>query len=785
MTDCCEEIKWELRQLREELKRNKTDTSSVRSELEKLFKSPAGFALLLPFLGSIQFKNGLTQELLKRGLTNQPPIKQNLTLEREFAKLKADFNKAKPALNQATKNAGILQKLSPLASKAAPLLKIAGIAGTLLQIADQFPKALKSLQWLTTVWSDPDAWRTLLGDKEAGKRLAAKLQALKLSGGAQQLPDSGGSSPQLEAKVDNLNHIAAQANSNASKALIGLNVIEAKVKNLNDIAAQANSNASTALVNTRANETKLVRLNDIAAQANSNASRALIGISSLEIRARQLNDITAQANSNASKALIKANGNESRLNRLNDTAAQANSNASTALIGVDRAIAQSAKALLQKSTPGPKGDKGDRGATGSPGARGPQGLRGLPGLQGLRGLPGLQGLQGLQGLPGLQGSPGRDGRDGKDVDDVTARRIERKLNEINSKVLPVALFTVAVNGINANIKAGSPASEAFKAGVAEGTCRTTQPGGCTRKLTDPIKNQATANGQRLDQINAALNAADLALLKTVDAKLGPQIPNGGIGGKLLEFFNGFKKFTNELWDALGLDKAIQLLNLAASLHNAAMLSRSLGETMVETAESVIRAAQLWIPGFLRNPDGEPMNLDLSELMGEKVKDFLKATLGTDNYNAISKKWTYANRILTTAGNMLDATRSMMNAAVEGISTVGGWIAKMGNGLQNEGLVSDDTWPWMDESPDFNRYGAIGRYVNQLENLDDAASSVQQLANSATEFQQNAIELTKETQNLKKLLDENEVQKKTEEDTKSAASQSPEIDPKDLLPAEDR
>lgn len=302
---------------------------------------------------------------------------------------------------------------------------------------------------------------------------------------------------------------------------------------------------------------------------------------------------------------------------------------------------------------------------------------------------------------------------------------------------------------------------------------------------------ASKQDQLLQKLDALGQAVDLALLaeingrtKTIDAKLGPQIPNGGIGGKLLEFFEGFKKFTNQLWDALGLDKAIQLLTLATSVHNAAMLSRDLAGTLVEVTESVIRGVSLFIPGFLRNPDGTPMELNLDDLFKQKIESFLKATLGEATYKDLSAKWKYANRILTVTSNMLDATRSMLDAATQGISTVGGWVAKIGNGMQNEGIVSDDTWPWMDEKPNFGRFGAIGRYVNQLENLEDALDTVNQLAQAPIEYQQGAIELTKERQELAKILSEKETEKKTAEDAKSTASQSPEIDAKSLLPAED-
>jgi hypothetical protein len=343
-----------------------------------------------------------------------------------------------------------------------------------------------------------------------------------------------------------------------------------------------------------------------------------------------------------------------------------------------------------------------------------------------------------------------------------------------------------------------PTPEDLRAAAAEGTCRTTQPGGCSTKAmakaaeaptkaAEAAKNSADAANKKLDKalekLDQAANAANLVLLNRIDTKLGPQV-TGGVTGALGRQMARLDKISslvndkfNKLWQAFGLDRIISLLTLAASLHNAAMLSRDLGETLIETLEAILRAAQNVLPDFLKTPEGKNFDLDLEEFFGNKIKEFLKATLGTDNFYQLKATWTKANRILSTGSNMLGAMRGMQNAVTDGLEVCGGWIAQGFNGIQREGLVSDRTWPWMDESPKFKNKG-LTRFTENLDNLEDAASSIQQLANSVTEFTEESKELVEATTELKKTLDEDTKKKAAEEAKKDKESESPDISDSD-------
>ena len=373
-------------------------------------------------------------------------------------------------------------------------------------------------------------------------------------------------------------------------------------------------------------------------------------------------------------------------------------------------------------------------------------------------------------------------------------------------IAPLAGLTVLLNGLGNRldgIEGKLPTPEDLKAAAAEGTCRTTQPGGCSSKAMDKAaeaptkaaeaaKKSADEANKKLDKalekLDQAANAANLVLLNRIDAKLGPQITGGLSGGlgRMMSRLDKISKLVNDkfnrLWKTFGLDRVVALLTLVASLHNAAMLSRDLTETLVETAGTIIRAMQAMLPDFLKDPEGKNFDIDLEELFKNQIEEFLKSTLGADNFYNLKSTWIKANRILTAGSNALSAMRGMSNAITDGLEVCGGWIAQGFNGIQREGLVSDRTWPWMDENPHFKNKG-ITRFTQSLDNLEEAASSVNQLAQAPIEFVEEAKELTEATTELKKALDEDTKKKVIEEDKKDKESESPDVKTGDLLPSD--
>jgi hypothetical protein len=209
--------------------------------------------------------------------------------------------------------------------------------------------------------------------------------------------------------------------------------------------------------------------------------------------------------------------------------------------------------------------------------------------------------------------------------------------------------------------------------------------------------------------------------------------------------------------------------VGASLHNAIMLSRDLGTTLIETTGNVLAAVGI------KNADGEAF--DFSTIIGETVENFVKSAVGSENYTKLKQTWVKANRILTAGANLIDSVRSMQNTIIEAQEVVGGWVAKIGNGLSQDGIVNDDTIDWMPEKPNFKN--PFLRAQETIENLTEAAESVNQLAAAVIETQ----ELTKQiNDNYKAFTDEMNIksdEKKTKEKDKKEESESSEINKSDL------
>jgi hypothetical protein len=249
---------------------------------------------------------------------------------------------------------------------------------------------------------------------------------------------------------------------------------------------------------------------------------------------------------------------------------------------------------------------------------------------------------------------------------------------------------------------------------------------------------------------------DLSLLQVINGKLGPQV-SGGLSGFLTQKFSA-------LWNSRVIDRALNLMAVGASLHNAIMLSRDLGATLIETTSNVLAAVGI------KDADGNAFNFNA--IIGESVENFVKSSVGTENYNQLKQTWVKANRILTAGANLIDSVRSMQHTIIEAQEVVGGWVAKIGNGLTQDGVVNDDTIDWMPERPDFKN--PFFRAQQTIEDLTEATESVNQLASAVIETQELTAQIATNYEAFKNEIETKSVEKKNQESGKKGESASPDI-----------
>ena len=657
---------------------------------------------------------------------------------------------------QASKATKLAAQASKLAGRLAPLLKLVGIAANIFAVIEQAATILVFSQRFEGVENYVDAHEVAL----------SKL--LSIVTGQDRRLDT------LEPKVKNLNDIAAEARSNASKGLTKATALEPKVNNLNNVAAQANSNASKALTKVTALEPKVSNLNNVAAQANSNASKAL-----------QQKAIPGLAGAKGAPGTAGAPGQKGATGPAGapGVVGAPGKQGAPGVVGAPgpQGAPGAAGAPGKQGVPGPQGVPGQRGATGvqgAPGQRGATGVQGAPGAKGepgVAGAPGPQGQPGVAGAPGAQGEPGiagapgatgepglagapgatgergprgligPQGEPGKDAEDVDLSGIEAKLDEANAKAIAIAALITAL-----------PAQESFKDGVAEGTCRTTQPGGCMAKKFDGLDAGNKANGDKLDALNAGMEAIDLSMLSTINNKLGPQIPNGGIG-KMLQTTSGL---VGKTWDFLQIDRVLAVLNFATSLHNAYMLSSSLTQTLFSAIGNILDVFGI--------EDKEGNALDVSSIVSKWTDSFAKKLFGVSTVEGIKAEWKALNRVYQAASNVIwsvqsifDSTRSLMNIAIEN-------TGKIGNALKRSGAVFENAYGnlveratarnlWQKRFDDFAQ--GVGAVESVISTIDSAASEVLSIQSTAKELVTQQKELNDSVEAFKKELDDKELSTK--------------------------
>lgn len=312
----------------------------------------------------------------------------------------------------------------------------------------------------------------------------------------------------------------------------------------------------------------------------------------------------------------------------------------------------------------------------------------------------------------------------------TKLRDQEKVNDSALPKLDQIIGTLAFIPARAAsaIRPDIPTIPQIEAAAATGTCRTTQPGGCMNKAlkdnaSDITNNNNTNAANILDAVNTGANAALLAGQETILARLGAQLP-GGIGGKLSRFA-----------DWMHLDRVLNILIFAATIHNALMLSNDIGQTLSGALKNVLQLIGL------KKEDGSAF--DIGSVISGSIENLIKGAIGADNYVELKEAWAKVNRIYQATNNVINAFQNISSTILSGMELIGSYTGKIGNALKKGGEVLDDAYGWMNPQPKFNRI------TEGLQKLQEGASTIQQVTqapldviNAVTELQTANTELIK-------------------------------------------
>jgi hypothetical protein len=371
-------------------------------------------------------------------------------------------------------------------------------------------------------------------------------------------------------------------------------------------------------------------------------------------------------------------------------------------------------------------------------------------------------------------------------------KVNKEGNDLIKNILPSILpLLYAIPAKTADtIKPAIPTIPQIETASATGTCRTFQPGGCSRtnldNLASDIKtNNNTGNAGLWNKINAGLNganlagsAAQMAILNQIDGKLGAKLPNGGLSGFLQNFLKRFDDFAK--W--MHLDRILNVLIWWQTLHNAAMLSNNVVSTLAQSMSNVL--------SFLGIKDVEGNAIDIGSVVGKAYTEMLKSALGETTYNNLNKTWNAANRIYQSAANILGAIQSIHSTILSVLEILGAKVARLANALKAAGQVFENAYEWMNPQPNYTN-----SFFVKLESLQQTASNIEQVTQApldikgAVEGMKSEIgEIQKATADGEKALKglgviESE-NKKTEAIKRKGASQSSDLASYDKVEADD-
>lgn len=288
----------------------------------------------------------------------------------------------------------------------------------------------------------------------------------------------------------------------------------------------------------------------------------------------------------------------------------------------------------------------------------------------------------------------------------------------------IALLTPIIQGIASNTT-----SESITNAAAAGTCRTTQPGGCTSNLINDAVGNINKNTNdkvdALDAANALANAEQLKQLGIINNKLGEQIPNGGIGAKLSRFIN---------W-SVG-DRVVGMMSMIASVHNAFMLSNNVGQTLFSILDNLGNIGSL-----ILKPDGDA-NINSGEWVTSNLDSLFSTMLGAEVWTSVKASYKAANNIFSTSSNMYDNLRSIHNDSQELLNMVRRDTAELGNALVEEGVISEDNWDIRDPKVKIKSKSLVRlqRMNEGLEALDNKLEAIEQMTSTLLSIAQTAKEV---------------------------------------------
>lgn len=331
-----------------------------------------------------------------------------------------------------------------------------------------------------------------------------------------------------------------------------------------------------------------------------------------------------------------------------------------------------------------------------------------------------------------------------EANDAIQKKIQSDIAGLTGIATAIAALTPAIQGIPDAIAKSPTVQASNKTTIQGAVCEIAQPTGCLGAPIKQAEDAANNNGTKLDQINAALaglntagSAAQLALLDVINNKLGAQLP-GGIAGKLTRFAK---------WAHL--DRALNIMNLAASIHNGAMLSNNLAQTLLSVVGNLLSVVGL--------KDAEGQAFDIGSIINKSIEGLIKSAIGEENYKTLNTTWKRANRIYQATANLLNAVQSIGASILNALEVVGQWNAKVANALKRFAVVGERAYGWFNPNVNFQN-----KYFTALENVTNVVSQIDVVASEVLSIKESVGQIVEQKKEIGDSLKETDDSKQKAE-----------------------
>ncbi|WP_103668445.1 hypothetical protein [Pseudanabaena sp. BC1403] len=271
-------------------------------------------------------------------------------------------------------------------------------------------------------------------------------------------------------------------------------------------------------------------------------------------------------------------------------------------------------------------------------------------------------------------------------------------------------------------------ADSLKDAAKAGSCEMMQSPSCTKGMEDRIKDPIMGNVDAVkDQTvaNAGAISAIANLLATIWEFLQNRI------GKVLQILNNTV-----------IDRTLGVMNLVTNIHNAALLTRDIGETLGSVVDNVIGLTGL------RFTNSEGSQVGFTDVIGSNFRGFLIQVLGAERYVELTLNWQKASMILNSAAQVLNTTQSMLDPISSAVEYGMENVSKGFNALREDGVVSENAYPAMDETIRARRVNRFERLNDTLEGAENIASNLSSVTSSAVSIKEDYKQLREDTKDLK-------------------------------------